>query len=413
MNYKTCTKCGEEIAATLEFFHKQKRGKYGLRAKCKPCVARPKKPKRQNERIPEGFLIKSKTYGPHKVLIDEEDWDRVKERFWGATGMRNGTFYPKTTVPHPDGGMRSIGNGRTRAKETRLPLHRFIMNCPEGMEVDHINHNKLDNRKKNLRICTRSENGKNLRKTPGHGTSQFKGVQYSPKASTMIKERSKPWLAGIGVNGTHHSLGMFATEEEAAMVYDEASRKHHGEYGVLNFPDGMSEDIMTIIEEGRANVPKQTSEYHGVCRPADRRRKGKMKNWRPNLPYKISMDVEGKISHWGSFPSEEEAAWERDKIVNERGLDKPLNFPDGLTDEIRSTIETKRQEYQTTLEKFLDKRFIYEIPKYKEVESPTGKPYYVMFWDFKTKKNKRFGSYWTYEEAKLARDEYLKTLEDK
>ena len=410
MNYRTCTKCGEEKPATLEFFYKQKAGKYGLRANCKPCAARPKKPKRQNERIPEGFLIKSRAYGTHKVLINEEDWSRVKGYYWGPhSRKKDGTCYIATTIPHPEGGTRSCG----RLRETRLSLHRFLMNCPKGMEVDHINHNKLDNRKENLRICTRSENGKNLRKRVGHGSSPYKGVMYSKKSKDMKNERSKPWFAHIISDGVHYHLGMFATKEEAAMVYDEACRKHHGEYGVLNFPDGVSEDTMTIIEEGRANVPKQTSEYHGVCRETARRREGKMKNKRPNLPYKISMNVEGEILHWGSFPSAEEAAWERDKIVNERGLDKPLNFPDGLTDEIRSTIETKRQEYQTRLEKFLDKRFIYEIPKYKEVESPTGKPYYVMFWDPKAKKHKRFGSYWTYEEAKLARDEYLKILEDK
>jgi hypothetical protein len=359
------------------------------------------KRRRQNERIPEGFLIKSKTYGTHKVLIDEEDWDRVKERFWGTHSIKpDGTFYVGAQFPHPAGGEQ-WRTGKMRPRETRVGLHRFVMNCPKGMEVDHINHNKLDNRKENLRICTRSENGKNLRKTPGHGTSQFKGVQYSPKASTMIKERSKPWQAGIRANGTQHSLGMFATEEEAAMVYDEASRKHHGEYGVLNFPDGVPEEIMTIIEQGRANVPDPSSKYHGVMVEKSRTKGTQRK--RPNRYIKVSMNVNGKITHYGSYSSEEEAAWERDKIVKELGLDKPLNFPDGLADEILSIIEAGKKEYQ----KAIDEQHIYEVTKYKGVENPSGKLYYVKFWDSKEKKQIRIGSYWTREEAKLARNKAM------
>lgn len=83
-------------------------------------------------------------------------------------------------------------------------LHRLIMNCDENMVIDHINHNKLDNRRENLKICTQKENVRNqvIKKT---NTSGYTGVY----------KRGRKWCARIYVDGQQIYLGTFDTFEKA------------------------------------------------------------------------------------------------------------------------------------------------------------------------------------------------------
>ncbi len=99
------------------------------------------------------------------------------------------------------------------------------MDCPEDMEVDHINGNGLDNRRKNLRICTRLQN---VRNTPKRKDTQskFKGVHF-------LKKRDK-WIARIQVEGKRINSGYFNTELEAAKRYNELATKYHEEFAYLN-----------------------------------------------------------------------------------------------------------------------------------------------------------------------------------
>lgn len=108
-----------------------------------------------------------------------------------------------------------------------MSMHRFIMDAPKGQQVDHINGNKLDNRKSNLRICSHSENLRNQRK-PKDNKSGFKGVSWHKGA--------KRWCAEIRSNGKRHHLGYFDTAEDAAKAYDIAATLIHGDYARLNFP---------------------------------------------------------------------------------------------------------------------------------------------------------------------------------
>ena len=103
---------------------------------------------------------------------------------------------------------------------------------PRGFLVDHINGDKLDNRRENLRLATRGENEVNKRKRRTHKgrkpTSKYKGV-------TKIKDRRKKrWRAIITFQKRIIHLGNFYTEKEAAEAYNEAAKKYYGDFAYLN-----------------------------------------------------------------------------------------------------------------------------------------------------------------------------------
>lgn len=110
-------------------------------------------------------------------------------------------------------------------KYKRTYLHRYITGAPEGVQVDHIDGDRLNNTSKNLRICTNQEN--NFNKGPNKkNTSGYKGVYFS--------KQSNRWIAQITVNYKSMHVGSFETAEQAAIAYNEASRRYHGEYGHIN-----------------------------------------------------------------------------------------------------------------------------------------------------------------------------------
>lgn len=116
------------------------------------------------------------------------------------------------------------------AKTKPMRLHRVIMGLEAGdlRHVDHINHDKLDNRRENLRVVARKHNHQNMVK-PSHGkASQFKGVTYT---------RGGKWRAYIKTDGKQISLGAYEVESDAAKAYDAGAIALFGEYAYLNFPD--------------------------------------------------------------------------------------------------------------------------------------------------------------------------------
>jgi hypothetical protein len=135
--------------------------------------------------------------------VDDEDFEYLNQYHW-----RLGT----------KGYAESDINGKTTG------MHRLILNAPKGSEVDHKDHNKLNNQKYNIRICTTSQNQQN--KIP-RGTSKYLGVK-------IVKGKIK---AAIKVNNKYIHLGTFKTEKQAAFVYDNAAKKYHGEFANLNFKE--------------------------------------------------------------------------------------------------------------------------------------------------------------------------------
>jgi AP2 domain len=147
------------------------------------------------------------------ALVDDADYDRVSAHKWSATKVKN-TVY----------GIRKIRTDRGRT--TSQLLHRFITGVTDpSIDVDHEDHNGLNNQRYNLRKTVRGEHDGNRRKT--HGSSQYKGVSWS-------KGKGK-WRACIRIEKTVH-LGYFTDEKEAAVVYDTAARSRFGIFAKCNFP---------------------------------------------------------------------------------------------------------------------------------------------------------------------------------
>lgn len=104
-------------------------------------------------------------------------------------------------------------------------MHRFIMQDPVGIEIDHWDGNTLNDRRFNLRRATVDQNRQNRGKSKTN-TSGYKGVHF-------CKSNGK-WAAQISVNKKRKGLGYFSTKEEAALAYNSAAVRFHGEFAWLN-----------------------------------------------------------------------------------------------------------------------------------------------------------------------------------
>jgi hypothetical protein len=142
------------------------------------------------------------------AIVDAADFEGLSRYNWRATG--GDSSYACCEI----GGKK-------------VYMHRLIMNPPAGMVVDHINGNRWDNRRGNLRVCTQAENLRNSRKS--RGTSRFKGVFWD-----AVRRK---WRAIIRYQGKTVHLGRFSDEVKAARAYDRAAVKLFGQYARLNFPE--------------------------------------------------------------------------------------------------------------------------------------------------------------------------------
>jgi hypothetical protein len=108
-------------------------------------------------------------------------------------------------------------------------MHRLILGAQNGDLVDHKDRNGLNNRRNNLRLCTSSQNSMNvIRKYKGK-TSVFRGVHFHKAANK--------WIAKVYAGRVAHHLGSFVNEVDAAIAYDHAAKRLHGEFALVNFPE--------------------------------------------------------------------------------------------------------------------------------------------------------------------------------
>jgi len=154
--------------------------------------------------------------GKH-ALVDPDDYDRLGRHKWYVC-KRSNTCYAIRGQWSPE-----------LKKRLTISMHREIIDIPEGLYIDHVNHNGLDNRKANLRPATPAQNAQNAKYPKINTSSKYRGVWYNKK--------KKRWRAVIGINNTRKVIGNFREEIDAARAYDEAAKKHYGEFAVLNFPE--------------------------------------------------------------------------------------------------------------------------------------------------------------------------------
>lgn len=151
------------------------------------------------------------------ILFKRKD-GTVLETLIDTTDLEKADTFPNTWFLKPDKqGLRPFGfiKGKT------YYLYRWILDVGPEYDVDHINHNTLDNRRSNLRVVTRAKNLQNL--TPRKRTSSpYRGVSYY---KPNPKWKAAKWRAHITVNGKFISLGYFDDELEAAKVAAEARRR--------------------------------------------------------------------------------------------------------------------------------------------------------------------------------------------
>lgn len=129
----------------------------------------------------------------NSFLVSTEDYEKIKWRMWRVDTK---TGYVSTRI-----GGKSVR------------LHRYIMNPPENKTVDHINHDKTDNRRENLRICSMRENNLNKKR---------KGVRFD--------RRRNLWQAYVYSEKGFKHLGYFRSEEEAVKVRKKNEKIYYGEF---------------------------------------------------------------------------------------------------------------------------------------------------------------------------------------
>ena len=192
----------------------------------------------------------------------------------------------------PDGAIYACIRLGSSEKGRRIYLHRWLTNCPEGMEADHRNRKPLDNRIVNLRICMHRQNTKNTSKRR-HSKQLYKGVVKTKRG----------WNVRISVDNVKISSPSVHHPELAAGIYDALSVQHHQEFGSLNLPSLSSEEYSELLE-----YAGYVEDIKGIVRE----RSGK---------FSIKKERNGKMHCLGTYKTLREAIgagrrWQREQDEN-------------------------------------------------------------------------------------------------
>ena len=146
-------------------------------------------------------------------LFDLDDYDKIKKYCWREDCTKNGYI---------------TARDKNKKGTYALLLHRLVMNCPDGLQVDHIYHNVRDNRKSKLRIVTPGQN--NYNRLP-YEDGRIRGVYL---------QESGRWKAQITFEGVCYNLGVYDTKEEAIEARKKGEEKYFGEYAYKEENDSSS-----------------------------------------------------------------------------------------------------------------------------------------------------------------------------
>lgn len=146
------------------------------------------------------------------ALVDDEDFEWLNQWKWHVIKGKSGMLYAERSI-------------RNNGKRINFLMHREIIKTPKGMNTDHENRNGLDNRRDNLRYCTKSQNAMNTEKNKDN-KSGYKGVGWH--------KLSQKWRARITVKGKEKYLGLFDAPQEAAIIYNKKAIELFGEFARLN-----------------------------------------------------------------------------------------------------------------------------------------------------------------------------------
>lgn len=142
-----------------------------------------------------------------KVIVDEYDYNHLRKWKWqyGANGYAVRDEY--------------LGRVDGKYRHRTVLMHRIIMNAPQGMDVDHKNSDKLDNRRSNLRLATRSQNKANMKSMKRLNGELPMGVTYNPSPRTK-----QPYMARVCYQGKSYFLGNFYSLQAAEQAYKDKKR---------------------------------------------------------------------------------------------------------------------------------------------------------------------------------------------
>lgn len=147
----------------------------------------------------------------YQVLIDDEDFDRVSKYKWYIS----------------ENYMYALTNTYIEGMRKTVSLHRLVLSCEDNTQVvDHINHDTLDNRKCNLRLCKHVQNTQNKR-MPSHNTTGYKGVRK--------RKHCARYTAVVRDGRDSYTCGFYDTPEEAARAYDKMALYLFKEFACTNF----------------------------------------------------------------------------------------------------------------------------------------------------------------------------------
>ena len=219
------------------------------------------------------------------ALVDDEDYEYLSQWNWFAA-KQSRAYYAKRTInrPHPD-----------VKRMHRVILEHHDVNL-DGLEVDHINGDGLDNRKENLRVATHLENSRNRRK------HQCKTNTHHPYKGITTRD-GKRWISRIRVGDVRVCLGRFSTPEDAAKAYDEAAEKYFGEFARPNNQYVEATPLSDKCSPSTARyVLKHTNKKHKDARSVYRGVSPTRGRWRAEIY------INGKNVYCGSYRNQEDAA---------------------------------------------------------------------------------------------------------